>query len=94
MLSNSDSHEYCPLSVVVQDGKSSCDWHDSCQTTARLVDYCGQDIILRPSCTPTYLTLQFLNCSDRILTFGIRSIHSPAKVGIGCYKVVNYQPGS
>ena len=25
---------------------------------------------------------------------GIRSIHSPAKVGIGCYKGVNYQPGS
>ena len=33
-------------------------------------------------------------CSDRILTFGIRSIYSPAKVGIGCYKVVNYQPGN
>ena len=33
-------------------------------------------------------------CSDRILTFGIRSIRSPAKVGIGCYKAVNYQPGS
>ena len=25
---------------------------------------------------------------------GIRSICSPAKVGIGCYKAVNYQPGS
>ena len=25
---------------------------------------------------------------------GIRSIHSPAKVGIGYYKAVNYQPGS
>ena len=33
-------------------------------------------------------------CSDRIPTFGIRSIYSPAKVGIGCYKAVNYQPGS
>ena len=27
-------------------------------------------------------------CSDRILTFGIRSIRSPAKVGIGYYKAV------
>ena len=27
-------------------------------------------------------------CSDRILTFGIRSIRSPAKVGIGYYKGV------
>ena len=25
---------------------------------------------------------------------GIRNIYSPAKVGIGCYKAVNYQPGS
>ena len=33
-------------------------------------------------------------CSDRILTFGIRSICSTAKVGIGNYKAVNYQPGS
>ena len=33
-------------------------------------------------------------CSDRIITFGIRSIRSPAKVGIGYYKAVNYQPGS
>ena len=33
-------------------------------------------------------------CSDRILTFGIRSIRSPAKVGIGYYKAVNYQPSS
>ena len=32
--------------------------------------------------------------SDRILTFGIRSIYSPSKVGIGCYKAVNYQPSS
>ena len=38
------------------------------------------------------MVLQFINCSDRILTFGIRSICSPAKVGIGCYKAVNYQP--
>ena len=29
-----------------------------------------------------------------ILTFGIRSIRSPAKVGIGYYKAVNYQPSS
>ena len=29
-----------------------------------------------------------LLCSDRILTFGIRSILSPAKVGIGYYKAV------
>ena len=33
-------------------------------------------------------------CSDRILTFRIRSICSPAKGGTGCYRVVNYQPGS
>ena len=32
-------------------------------------------------------------CSDRILTFGIRSICSPAKGGTGCYRF-NYQPGS
>ena len=32
--------------------------------------------------------------SDKILTFGIRSIYSLAKVEIGCYKAVNYQPGS
>ena len=29
-----------------------------------------------------------------ILTFGIRSIRSPAKVGIGYYKAVNYWPDS
>ena len=34
------------------------------------------------------------DCSDRILTFGIRSILSPAKGGTGYYKAVNYQPGS
>ena len=33
-------------------------------------------------------------CSDKILTFGIKSMRSPAKVGIGYYKAVNYQPGS
>ena len=33
-------------------------------------------------------------CSDRILTFGIRSIRSPAKGGTGYYKAVNYNPGS
>ena len=33
-------------------------------------------------------------CSDRILTIRIRNIYSPANVGIGCYKAVNYQPGS
>ena len=38
--------------------------------------------------------LGVVDCSDRILTFGIRSICSPAKVGIGYYKAVNYQPGS
>ena len=31
-------------------------------------------------------------CSDRILTFGIRSIRSPAKVGIGYYKAVTTRP--
>ena len=35
----------------------------------------------------------FFVCSDRMLTFGIRSIRSPAKVG-GYYKAVNYQPDS
>ena len=35
-----------------------------------------------------------ISCSDRILIFGIRSIRSPAKVGIGYYKAVNYQPDS
>ena len=32
-------------------------------------------------------------CSDRILTFGIRSICSPAKVGLVVTEL-NYQPGS
>ena len=32
-------------------------------------------------------------CSDRILTFGIRSICSPAKVGL-VVTDFNYQPGS
>ena len=35
----------------------------------------------------------FFFFSDRILTFGIRSICSPAKGGNGCYRF-NYQPGS
>ena len=44
--------------------------------------------------------MQFIICSDRILTFGIRSICSPAKVGLVVTEllitslVVNYQPGS
>ena len=34
------------------------------------------------------LALAWLLLQDRILTFGIRSIRSPAKVGIGYYKAV------
>ena len=41
----------------------------------------------------SFARIDNLICSDRILTFGI-SICSPAKVGIGSYKAVNYQPGS
>ena len=31
---------------------------------------------------------KYVVCSDRILTFGVRSIYSLAKVGIGCYKLL------
>ena len=52
-------------------------------------------VVITDSVGKTFVSL--LNnsvCSDRILTFGIRSIRSPAKVGIGYYKTVNFQPGS
>ena len=50
--------------------------------------------VIRFDTSQFFLFFISLICSDRILTFGIRSICSPVKVGIGCYKAVNYQPGS